>query len=353
MRLYDRINEGKAYIIAEMSANHGGTLESALEIVRAAADAGADCLKTQTYTADTITIDADTEAFRIHGGLWDGYLLHDLYQEAYTPWEWMAPIKEECEKCGVDFLSTPFDNSAVDYLEQTGAEFYKIASMELVDLPLLRYVAATGKPMILSTGMGTAEEIQEALDTIYATGNRQVVLLKCCTVYPSVSADMNLATLADMRERFHVPVGLSDHSMGHAAAVCAAALGALVIEKHFCLDRRIKTADSAFSMEPAEFRDMVDNVRAAQTALGTVSYGPLPDEAEEFKNRRSLFVVADMKAGELFTEENIRSIRPYDGLSPKYYEEILGKQAARDIPRGTPLAWELIVSASASGSGAS
>lgn len=342
MKLAECLKNHRAYMIAEMSANHAGKLENALKIVEAAAKAGADCVKTQTYTADTITIDSDAEAFRIHGGLWDGYILHDLYREAYTPWEWMEPIKKKCEECGVDFLSTPFDTTSVDYLEKVGVDFYKIASMELVDIPLIKYVARTGKPIIMSVGMGNEEEIREAIDAAKSVGNEKLILLKCCTVYPSVSSDLNLRTITDMRERFDLPVGLSDHSLGSTAAITAAALGAVVIEKHFCLDRKIKNADSDFSMEPAEYQEMVQGVHDAELALGTVSYGPIPDEAEEFKNRRSLFVVKDIKAGERFTAENVRSIRPYDGLKPKYYEEILRKTAVCDIRPGTPLAWELI-----------
>ena len=254
----------------------------------------------------------------------------------------MEPIKKKCEECGVDFLSTPFDTTSVDYLEKVGVDFYKIASMELVDIPLIKYVARTGKPIIMSVGMGNEEEIREAIDAAKSVGNENLILLKCCTVYPSVSSDLNLRTITDMRERFDLPVGLSDHSLGSTAAITAAALGAVVIEKHFCLDRKIKNADSDFSMEPAEYQEMVQGVHDAELALGTVSYGPIPDEAEEFKNRRSLFVVKDIKAGECFTAENVRSIRPYNGLKPKYYEEILGKTAVCDIRPGTPLAWELI-----------
>lgn len=342
MKLEECLKQHRAYMIAEMSANHGGSLETAMKIVEAAAEAGADCLKTQTYTADTITMDSDAEAFQIHGGLWDGYNLHDLYKEAYTPWEWMAPIREKCEECGIDFLSTPFDFSSVDYLEKTGVNFYKIASMELVDLPLIRYVAKTGKPIIMSVGMGTEEEIREAVDAAKGAGCRELILLKCCTVYPSVSGDLNLRTIPDMREKFGLPVGLSDHSMGATAAIAAAALGAAVIEKHFCLSRKIKTADCDFSMEPEEYRAMVQGVHDCEKALGSVFYGPTPDEAGEFTNRRSLFVVKDIRAGETLTPDNIRSIRPYNGLKPKYYEAVLGRKAAHAVRAGTPLSWDLI-----------
>ncbi len=343
MKLEKCLKENRAYMIAEMSANHGGSLENALKIVEAAAKAGADCLKTQTYTADTITIDCDAEAFKIHGGLWDGYNLHDLYKEAYTPWEWMEPIKKKCEECGIDFLSTPFDKTSVDYLENIGEEFYKIASFELVDIPLIKYIARTGKPIIMSTGMGSEEEIEEAIAAIRSEGNDQIIILKCCSVYPTVSADLNLRTIPDMREKFKVPVGLSDHSMGGTAAIAAAALGAVVIEKHFCLDRDIPSADSAFSMEPQEFADMVKGVHDAEIALGKVFYGPTEAEAGEYTNRRSLFIVEDVEEGEELTETNVRSIRSYNiqGIKPKYYEEVLGKRAKKKLMRGTPLEWSL------------
>ena len=346
MRLDECLKNGRAYIIAEMSANHGGSLENALEIVEAAAAAGADCLKTQTYTADTITIDCDGEAFKIHdGGLWDGYNLHDLYKEAYTPWEWMEPIKKKCEECGIDFLSTPFDTTSVDYLENIGEEFYKIASFELVDIPFIKYVAKTGKPIIMSTGMGTEEEIREAIDAIKSQGNNNIIILKCCSVYPTVSSDLNLNTITDMKEKFGVPVGLSDHSMGGTAAIAAAALGAVVIEKHFCLGRDIPSADSAFSMEPEEFAAMVKGVHDAELALGKVFYGPTEAEkAGEYTNRRSLFIVEDVKKGEALTDKNVRSIRSYNiqGMKPKYYEEVLGKTAKADYKRGTPLDWSMV-----------
>ncbi|WP_026523379.1 MULTISPECIES: pseudaminic acid synthase [unclassified Butyrivibrio] len=341
MRLQECLDNHRAYMIAEMSANHGGSLENALAIVEAAAKAGADCLKTQTYTADTITIDCDAEAFKIHGGLWDGYNLHDLYKEAYTPWEWMEPIKKKCEELGIDFLSTPFDKTSVDYLENIGEEFYKIASFELVDIPLIKYIAATGKPIIMSCGMGSEEEIREAVEAIRSQGNDQIILLKCCSVYPTVSEDLNLRTITDMREKFGVPVGLSDHSMGSTAAIAAVALGAVVIEKHFCLSRDIPSADSAFSMEPAEFADMIKGVHDAELALGKVFYGPTEAEAGEYTNRRSLFIVEDVEEGEELTDKNVRSIRSYNiqGIKPKYYEEVLGKKVKTKLTRGTPLDW--------------
>lgn len=339
MRLQECLDQGRAYIIAEMSANHGGELSQALQIVDAAAASGADCLKTQTYTADTLTIDCHTEAFQIHGGLWDGYNLHDLYKEAYTPWEWMEPIKRRCEELGIDFLSTPFDNTSVDYLEGIGEKFYKIASFELTDIPLIRYIARTGKPVIMSTGMASADEIDDAVNAIRSEGNEQIVLLRCCSSYPTVSSNLNLRTIPDMRERYHVPVGLSDHSMGHTAAVAAAALGAAVIEKHFCLSRDIPTADSAFSMEPQEFADMVQAVHDAEKALGRVFYGPTESEKDELNCRRSLFIVSDVQAGDELTPDNIRSIRAYNacGIKPKYYDEVLGRRFKAGYEAGTPL----------------
>ena len=337
MKLLDVINNGGVYTIAEMSANHAGKIENALAIVHAAKEAGADCLKIQTYTADTLTLNCDNEYFRLHGGLWDGYNYYQLYQDAGTPWEWTWQIKEECEKLGLDFLSTPFDKTSVDFLEEVGVEFYKIASFELVDIPLIEYIASKGKPMIVSCGLGSIEEIQQMLDAAHRQGNDQVILLKCTSEYPAHVEDMRLSLIPDMKERFGVPVGLSDHSMGHLAAVTAVALGACVIEKHFCLDRSIKNPDSNFSMEPAEFREMVENVKMAKAAVGKPSYELLPREKAERRNLRSLFVSKDIKKGEAFTEENVRSVRPGYGLSPARYWEVLSRTAACDIPFGTPL----------------
>lgn len=334
--LFDKIANGQTYVIAEMSANHAGKLENALEIVCQVAQAGADCVKIQTYTADTMTIDCDNEYFQIHGGLWDGYKLYDLYQDAGTPWEWQERIKQECETCGVDFLSTPFDHTAVDFLEKIGCEAYKIASFELVDIPLIEYAASKGKPMILSCGMGCIEEIQDALDACHRMGNHQVVLLKCCSEYPANWENMHLSNIPDMARRFQVPVGLSDHSMGSLAAVVGVSLGACVVEKHVCLSRAIKNPDSEFSMEIPEFAQMVRDVQSTEQICGQVQYGPLPGEGNVIF-RRSLFAVRDIKKGELFTADNIRSIRPGHGAAPKYYADFLGKTAAKDIRHGTPL----------------
>lgn len=342
MNLYEHIDQGKTYIIAEMSANHAGKLENALAIVHAAKDAGADCLKIQTYTPDTITIPCDAEPFQIHGGLWDGYTLHDLYKDAYTPWEWQPIIKAECEKVGIDFLSTPFDPTAVDFLEDIGVEFYKIASFELVDIPLIEYVASKGKPIIMSTGMGDLEEIRDAVEAARAYNDEKLVLLKCSSAYPAVPNDMNLKTMQDMHARFDVEVGLSDHSMGSVAAITAVAMGAKVIEKHFCLSREIDNPDAAFSMEPAEFRAMVDDIRTAEKAIGCICYERSEKEKGNLPFRRSLFAVKDIKAGEMLTKENVRSIRPANGIKPKYYKDIIGKTAKEDIPFGTPLTMSLL-----------
>ena len=336
-KLFEKINSGGVYVIAEMSANHAGKLENALALIEEARKAGADCLKIQTYTADTITIDCDNEYFRIHGGLWDGYKLHDLYKDAFTPWEWHAQLKEACEAAGMDFLSTPFDKTATDFLNDLGVTAYKIASFELVDIPLIEYVASKGKPMIISCGMSTEEEIRDALDACYRVGNQQVVLLKCCSEYPANWKDMHIANIPDMREKFRVPVGLSDHSAGDIAAIVAVSMGACVVEKHMCLSRNIPNPDAAFSMEPAEFKKMVDDIRDALEIKGKVQYGPTEKEEDNLKFRRSLFAVKEIHAGDTFTEENVRSIRPGNGLKPIYLKELLGKKAKRDIPYGMPI----------------
>lgn len=336
-RLWDKLAANQVYVIAEMSANHAGKLENALEIVRQAAEAGADCVKIQTYTADTMTIDCDNEYFRIKGGLWDGYKLYDLYRDAGTPWEWQERIKEECEACGVDFLSTPFDRTAVDFLEGIGCEAYKIASFELVDIPLIEYAASKGKPMIISCGMGGVEEIQDAVAACRRQGNEQVVLLKCCSEYPANYDDMNFATITDMRERFGVPVGLSDHSMGSIGAVVGVSLGAQVVEKHFCLSRAIKNPDSEFSMEPAEFAAMVRDIRDAVRIRGQVTYELTESEKASTVFRRSVFAVQDIREGEYFTEKNIRVIRPSYGLAPKEYENLLGKPSKQAYNAGKPI----------------
>ncbi len=339
--LYDRIDNGEVYIIAEMSANHGGSLENALEIVRRAAKAGADCVKIQTYTPDSLTIDCDNEFFRIKGGLWDGYKLYDLYSDALTPYEWHKAIKEECEKCGVDFLSTPFDVNAVDFLEDLGAEAYKIASFELVHLPLIEYAASKGKPMIISTGMATPEEIADAVAACKKAGNDRIVLLKCCSEYPAPWADMHLGNIPDMKERFKVPIGLSDHSAGSLGAVVGVSLGACVIEKHVKLDG-VESADSKFSMTMDEFAEMVRDVKNAKIMAAGPDYSLTQGEKASTVFRRSLFAVRDIKAGEAFSVDNIGIIRPGYGILPKNLEKLSGKPAPRDIKRGEPITEEFL-----------
>ena len=338
--LFEKIKNNGVYVIAEMSANHGGSLDTALEIVRQAAKAGADCLKIQTYTADSITINCDSEAFMIRGGLWDGYKLYDLYTDAGTPYVWHKAIKEECEKSGIDFLSTPFDRNAVDFLEELGADAYKIASFELVDIPLIEYAAAKMKPMIISCGMADIEEIQDAVDACRRAGNNQIVLLKCCSEYPADWKDMHISNIPDMVSRFGVPVGLSDHSEGSIAAVVAVSMGAAIIEKHVKIDG-VDSPDSKFSMPMDKFAEMVKAVRTAKQIAGSVQYGPTDGEKENLKFRRSLFAVKDIKMGEEITNENVRSIRPSAGLKPVYLSSLLGKKAKQDIPFGTPIQLEM------------
>lgn len=335
-RVFDKINKGGVYVIAEMSANHGGSLENALTIVREAAKAGADCLKIQTYTADSLTINCDNEWFKIKGGLWDGYKLYDLYQEAGTPYEWHKAIKDECEKCGIDFLSTPFDREGVDFLESLGTEAYKIASFELVHLPLIEYAASKGKPMIMSCGMASPEEIEDAVNACRKAGNDKIVLLKCCSEYPAPWPDMHLGNIPDMKKRFDLPIGLSDHSAGSLGAVVGVAMGACVIEKHVKLEG-VESADSKFSMTMEEFAAMVRDVRNAKIMSAGPDYSLTEGEKASTAFRRSLFAVRDIKAGEVFTEDNLGIIRPGYGIAPKYREILLGKKAQRDINRGEPI----------------
>ncbi len=336
IHLYEKMLSG-VYIIAEMSANHGGNLENALKIVEEAKNAGADCLKIQTYTADTLTIPCDKECFKIKGGLWDGYSFYDLYKEAYTPWEWHKAIKDKCEKVGIDFLSTPFDNTAVDFLEDLGIEFYKIASFELVDIPLIEYVASKKKPIVMSCGMASVEEIEEAIAACHRNNNHQIVLLKCCSQYPANYEDMNLSVITDMKERFDLPVGLSDHSEGSLASVVAVSLGAQVIEKHVCLNKEIESADAGFSMEITEYKKLVEDIKNAITLKGKPTYELTDTERSGLKGRRSLFAVKDIKEGEAFSKDNIKSIRPSNGIKPKYYEELLTKNAKKTYTYGDPI----------------
>ncbi len=332
------------FVIAEMSGNHNRSLDRALEIVDAAADAGAHAIKLQTYTADTITLDVDCDEFVIDdpGSLWYGRTLYDLYDEAHTPWEWHEPLYARARERGIIPFSTPFDETSVEFLEELDSPCYKIASFEVVHLPLIRKVAATGKPILMSTGMATQEEIQEAVDAASVAGCDQLVLLKCTSSYPATPENSNLATIPDMRENFGCQVGLSDHTLGIAVAVGAVALGATVIEKHFTLSRADGGVDAAFSMEPAEMRQLVDETERAWQALGKVSYGPTAVEAPSLRFRRSLYIAEDMKAGDVFTPRNLRVVRPGLGLEPKYYDNVLGKSVNRDAPKGTPMSWDLM-----------
>jgi pseudaminic acid synthase len=331
------------YFVAELSANHNQNFEQAVRIIHAAKGAGADAVKLQTYTADTITVPSDKQCFRIAGGtLWDGRTLHDLYQEAFTPWEWQPKLKKIADDLGMHLFSSAFDDTAVDFLEQMNVPAHKVASFELVDIGLIQKMARTGKPMIISTGMATEAEITEAVDAVRSAGATQIALLKCTSAYPAPPEEANLSTIPELARRFHCPVGLSDHTMGIAVPVAAVALGACIIEKHICLTRADGGPDSGFSLEPHEFKAMVDAVRVAEKALGTPQFAPGARESNSLKFRRSLFVVEDVKQGELFTKQNVRSIRPADGLHPRHFKDILGKRAACDIERATPLQWTMI-----------
>ena len=338
------IGQGAPFVIAEMSGNHNQSLERALAIVDAAAAAGAHAVKLQTYTPDTMTLDLDSGEFFIDdpANPWAGRSLHALYGDAYTPWEWHAPIFERCRERGVLCFSSPFDDSAVDFLETLDAPAYKIASFENTDLPLIRKAAATGKPLILSTGMATLEELEEAVAAAREAGCEELVLLKCTSSYPAGPESCHLATMADLRQRFGCLVGLSDPTLGIGVAVAATALGATVIEKHFTLSRAEGGVDAAFSMEPAELRQLVEETARAAAALGEVRYGPTETESASLKHRRSLYIGENLKAGELLTETNLRRIRPGLGLAPKHFEAVLGRAGKRDVAKGTPLSWELL-----------
>jgi N-acetylneuraminate synthase len=331
------------YIIAEMSANHNGKIERALQTIAMAKAMGADAIKMQTYTADTITIDCDNEDFQVKGGLWDGYTLYQLYKWAETPFEWHKPLFDHARKTGITLFSTPFDETAVDLLEDLNAPAYKIASFEAVDLPLIKYVAQTRKPMIISTGMANLEEIGEAVQTARENGCEQLVLLHCISSYPAPAEESNLRTIADLGERFQVIPGLSDHTLGTTVSVASVALGACVIEKHVTLSRKDKGPDSEFSLEPDELQRLCEDTRTAWLATGQAGYRLKAAEHESLKYRRSIYVVENMKAGEVFSQKNIRRIRPGFGVEPKYYEEVLGKKVARDVVKGTPLDWDLVV----------
>lgn len=330
------------YMVAEMSANHCGRFETAVDIIHAAKESGADAVKLQTYTPDTITLNISNDYFRVKGTIWEGQLLHSLYERAYTPWEWQPELKRIADEIGIDIFSSPFDLTAVDFLEDIGMPAYKIASFELVDIPLIRKVAQLGKPVILSTGMASLCEIEEAVNTIRHAGNQQVILLKCNSAYPAPPEEMNLRTIPHLGQTFDIPIGLSDHTIGPETAVAAVALGACMIEKHFTLSRNKESPDAAFSIEPEEFRELVAAVRKTEKSLGRVLYETTAKEKDSKRYRRSLFVAMDMTRGERFTDHNVRSVRPADGLHPRYLDDIKGRTAAYDITAGSPLTWEMV-----------
>jgi N-acetylneuraminate synthase len=328
------------YVIAELSANHNGSLQTALDIVTAAHQAGADAVKLQTYRPDTITLDVNDEAFRIRGGLWDGRTLYELYQQAHMPWEWHAPLFAHARQLGITIFSSPFDDTAVDLLEALGAPAYKIASFEAVDLALIRRVAATGKPVIISTGLADADEIAEAVAAARGAGCTQLALLHCVSGYPAPAADYNLRTIADMAARFGCVIGLSDHTLDNATALAAVALGAAVVEKHFTLDRRGGGPDDSFSLQPPELAALCRDTRTAWAALGEVDYGVKSSERGNLQFRRSLYFVKPLKAGDAVTADAVRSVRPGHGLAPKFMDRVVGRVLARDVAHGTPVSWD-------------
>lgn len=329
------------YIIAEISANHNGSMATAKKIIEEAKKAGADAVKLQTYTPDTITLNSDSEDFLIRGGLWDGRTLYDLYKEAYMPWEWHKPLFDYAREQGITIFSSPFDNTAVDLLEDLNAPAYKIASFEAVDLPLIKYVASTGKPMIISTGMADAEEIQEAIDAARSGGCKELAILRCVSGYPAAPEDYNLRTIPDMLERFGVLVGLSDHTLDNATAIASVAMGACIIEKHFTLDRNGGGPDDGFSLEPQELLDLCVSSGVAWRAMGRVNYAQKSSESGNVKFRRSLYFVQDSLAGAVVTSDMIRSVRPGYGLAPKYFSDIVGRRLNKPVLKNMPVTWEL------------
>jgi pseudaminic acid synthase len=331
------------YMIAEMSANHNGSLETAKQIIGEAHRAGADAVKLQTYKPDTITLDCDSEDFRIKGGLWDGKTLYQLYEEAHMPWEWHRPLFEHAHKIGITIFSSPFDNTAVDLLEDLNAPAYKIASFEAVDLPLIKYVASTGKPMIISTGMADVEEIQEAIDAARSGGCKELVILHCVSGYPAPAADYNLRTIPDMIQRFGLVTGLSDHTLDNTTAIASIALGSAVIEKHFTLDRSVGGPDDSFSLEPPELAALCRGARTAWESLGQIDYGRKSSEQGNAQFRRSLYFVKDLKAGDLITTDSVRSVRPGFGLPPKWVDEIVGRTVINDVRRNSPVTRSVII----------
>jgi pseudaminic acid synthase len=330
------------YVIAELSANHNGKLETALRIIKEAKKAGADAVKLQTYKPDTITLNCDSEEFKIRGGLWDGRTLYELYEEAHMPWDWHKPLFEHARKLGITIFSSPFDNTAIDLLEDLNAPAYKIASFEAVDLPLIKYAASTGKPMIISTGMADAEEIAEAIEAAREGGCKELAVLHCVSGYPAPAEDYNLRTIPDMFERFGLVTGLSDHTLDNTTAIASVALGACIIEKHFTLDRRGGGPDDSFSLEPAELAALCRGAKTAWAALGKVDYGRKSSEQGNVKFRRSLYFVKDMKAGDVITADCVRSVRPGYGVLPKFYEKLLGQSVREAVSAGTPVSVELI-----------
>lgn len=330
------------YIIAEMSANHNGDINNAFKIIEIAKSAGADAIKLQTYRPDTITLDCDSEDFQIKGGLWDGKTLYQLYSEAYMPWEWHKPLFDYAHKLGITIFSSPFDNTAIDLLEDLNAPAYKIASFEAVDLPLIKYAASTGKPMIISTGMANADEIQEAIEAAREGGCQQLAILHCVSGYPAPAADYNLRTIPDMTQRFGLVTGLSDHTTDNTTAITSIALGAAIIEKHVTLDRKGGGPDDSFSLEPQELAALCRNAKTAWDALGQVDYGMKSSERGNVKFRRSLYFVKDMQTGEVITEESVRSVRPGFGLEPKYYVGLLGKPVTQNVSANTATSWSLV-----------
>ena len=336
-------DEAPCFIIAELSANHNQRLDVALETVRAAKAAGADCIKLQHYTADTITIDCGNKYFQINQGtLWDGTTLYKLYKDAFMPWEWTGEIMKTAKDEGILCFSSPFDFSAVDFLEKHDVPAYKIASFEITDIPLIAYVAAKGKPVIISTGIAGIEDIDLAVKTCRDAGNEQIALLKCTSSYPAPLEEVNLKTIPDMMDKYKAVIGLSDHTMGISVPLASVALGARIIEKHFILDKNLGGPDASFSLEPDEFKLMVDSVRDVEKSLGKISYDLTPKVLKSREFSRSLFVVEDVKAGEVFTPQNVRSIRPGFGLHPKHFDEIIGKKSTAAIEKGTPFSWEMI-----------
>lgn len=335
--------DSPTFVIAEMSGNHNMDFDRAVKIMEEAKNAGADAIKIQTYTADTITLNCDSPCFQItQGTLWDGTTLYKLYQTAYTPWEWQPKLQKIAEEMGLVFFSSPFDLTSIDFLEEMNIPAYKVASFEITDIPFLRKIAGLGKPIIISTGIAYQSDIELAVRTCREEGNDQIILLKCCSAYPTPYEDINLRTIPNMKETYDSIVGLSDHTMGTAVAGAAVALGAKVIEKHLTLKRADGGPDAAFSMEPWEFKEMVDQIRIIEKALGKVSYDLSPKQIREREHSRSLFIAKDMKKGEIFTPENLRSVRPADGLHTKYYEELLGKKVNRDVKMGTPMSFALL-----------